>query len=178
MEAEAHSEGRVRTGTQAASQAEEKSFIKTKLELICRCRDEPSHQALKSFPLQAEALFLTWWQACLYRWSTKSQISFGICSGISLASSLFRKPICSTDFSWWQRAHKVTGKLQSLQKGLGKESLEEGSSRTQDSPGPPPAAQRHQNPAPLPPTTPHNNLLAVTNQQMTVPRASSSQRTR
>lgn len=37
MEAEAHSEGRVRTGTQATPQPERKSLINTKLELICGC---------------------------------------------------------------------------------------------------------------------------------------------
>lgn len=45
-------------------------------------------------------LHLTWWRACLNRWSTKSQISFGTCSGTSLVSSLSREPICRMDFSW------------------------------------------------------------------------------
>ena len=65
-------------------------------------------------PRHGRGLSLTWRQACLNKWSTKSQISFGTCSGIPLASSLSREPIGRTDFSWWQRAHEVSEKPQSL----------------------------------------------------------------
>lgn len=52
-------------------------------------------------------------------------------------------PICSADFSWWQREQQVSGKAWSLRMGL-----ETGSSGTQGAPGPASAAQRWQLPAP------------------------------
>lgn len=113
--AEAHGDWEVNPGTlsQCLEHREKPCPVNTKLELISRCLS--GHQESSSV---AEALSLslplTWWRACLNRWSTKSQISFGTCSGTSVASSLSREPIRRMDFSWGERAHKDSGKPQSL----------------------------------------------------------------